>query len=124
MADSTSAPFLSKPKFSYDSEIPQPKNHLPSLGSTIELCLEEFTLFQFLQALLVSFAWIFDAQQLFVTVFTDAQPTRIPSSPVSHGGSYSSIISEWHLNPDDPILTGLLLLHRLPPRRACPIHTR
>ncbi|KAI9116585.1 hypothetical protein K1719_012752 [Acacia pycnantha] len=107
MADSTSAPLLSKPKFSYESEIPQPKNHHPSLGSTIELCLEEFTLSQFLQALLVSLAWIFDAQHFFITVFTDAVPTPTPSSPDSQGGSYSSIISEWHLNPDDPILTGL-----------------
>ncbi|KAF7807036.1 organic cation/carnitine transporter 3-like [Senna tora] len=48
-------------------------------------------------ALLVSFSWAFDAQQTFITVFTDAQ---LP--PPS-----SSIISEWALKPEDPLLTGL-----------------
>ncbi|XP_054816834.1 organic cation/carnitine transporter 3-like [Prosopis cineraria] len=105
MADSNSTPLLSQYKSTDESEPAKPENHLPSLGSTIELCLAEFNLSQFLQALLVSFAWIFDAQQTFITVFTDAQPT--PSSSASHGGSYTSIISEWHLNPDDPMLMGL-----------------
>jgi MFS family permease len=53
----------------------QTNEHLPSLGSTIEKCIGEFNWSQLLQALLVSFAWIFDAQQTFITVFTDAMPS-------------------------------------------------
>ncbi|KAI9116565.1 hypothetical protein K1719_012732 [Acacia pycnantha] len=107
MEDSTSSPLLSPFNSADESELPRPENLLPSLGSTVERCLSEFNLSQFLQALLVSFAWFFDGHQTFITVFTDAQPP--PSSPAPHGGSsYSSIISEWHLNnPEDPILTGL-----------------
>ncbi|XP_028802678.1 organic cation/carnitine transporter 3-like [Neltuma alba] len=107
MADLDSTPLLSQSRSTDESELPRPaESRLPSLGSTIERCLSEFNLSQFLQALLVSFAWIFDAQQTFITVFTDAQPP--PSSPARHGGSsYSSIILEWGLNPEDPILTGL-----------------
>ncbi|KAI9116478.1 hypothetical protein K1719_012645 [Acacia pycnantha] len=106
MEDSTSSPLISLSNSADESQLPQPENRLPSLGSTVEHCLSEFNISQFLQALLVSFAWIFDAQQTFITVFTDAQPP--PSSPAGHSGSsYSSIISEWHLNPEDPILTGL-----------------
>ncbi|KAI9116518.1 hypothetical protein K1719_012685 [Acacia pycnantha] len=105
MADSNNSTPLLSPSNTAD-ELPQPENRLPSLGSTVERCLSEFNLSQFLQALLVSFAWFFDGHQTFITVFTDAQPT--PSSPASQGGSsFSSIISEWHLNPEDPILTGL-----------------
>ncbi|KAI9116541.1 hypothetical protein K1719_012708 [Acacia pycnantha] len=106
MADSTSSPLLSPSNSAADeSELPQPENRLPSLGSTVERCLCEFNLSQFLQALLVSLAWFFDGHQTFITVFTDAQPP--PSSAATHGGTYTSIISEWDLNPEDPILTGL-----------------
>ncbi|EXB51242.1 Organic cation/carnitine transporter 3 [Morus notabilis] len=61
-----SAPFLSEP--------PQLEKHIPSLDSTIEKCIGDFSWFQFLQAMLVSFAWFFDAQQTFISVFTDAEP--------------------------------------------------
>ncbi|XP_028802628.1 organic cation/carnitine transporter 3-like [Neltuma alba] len=107
MANSHSTPLLSQSKSTDESEVPQPEKHLPSLGSTMERCLSGFTPSQFLQPLHISFAWIFDAHQIFITVFTDAQPP--PSSPAHHGGSsYYSIISEWNLNlEDDPILTGL-----------------
>ena len=98
-ADSNSIPLLISHSKSTDDN-----NHIPSLGSTIESCLSEFNLSQFLQAILSSFAWFFDAQQAFITVFTDTtQPS--PSSATPQSGS--SIISEWALNPDDPLLTGL-----------------
>lgn len=89
MADSNSTPLL--------SESEAPANQLPSLGSTVEQCLSEFNSSQLLQALLVSLAWAFDAQQTFISVFSDAP----------HGGAYSSIASEWGLEPEDPTTTGL-----------------
>ncbi|TKY73402.1 Organic cation/carnitine transporter 3 [Spatholobus suberectus] len=76
MADST--PLLCQPNSSSDTlespRSPSTNKHQPSLGSTVELCIGEFNWSQFLQSVLVSFAWIFDAQQTFITVFTDAQP--------------------------------------------------
>ncbi|KAI4333259.1 hypothetical protein L6164_018092 [Bauhinia variegata] len=66
MADSTPFP-------STDSE-PPPHEHHPSLSSTIEHCIGDFNLSQFLQVLLVSFAWAFDAQQTFIGIFTHAEP--------------------------------------------------
>ena len=101
--------------------------HLPSLGSTIEKCIGEFNWSQFLQAVLVSFAWMFDAQQTFISVFTDAQP---PWHCTEHGGGAScnaannicdlpkdswawdgptqaSIISEWGLECGSSVITGL-----------------
>jgi hypothetical protein len=52
----------------------QTNEHLPSLGSTIEKCIGEFNWSQFLQGVLISLSWLFDAQQTFITVFTDAMP--------------------------------------------------
>ncbi|KAL5568769.1 hypothetical protein UlMin_025344 [Ulmus minor] len=119
MADST--PFLSQP----NSEAPtQPESHhLPSLDSTIEKCIGEFGPAQFLQAILVSFAWFFDAQQTFVTVFTDAEPAwHWNNSNGTHLGNiclldqdswswdlpkHASIISEWNLQCASSFLAGL-----------------
>ncbi|CAL9016439.1 unnamed protein product [Prunus brigantina] len=72
MGDST--PLLSEIN-SAESEPPLLHKHVPSLDSTIELCIGDFGWAQFLQAILVSFSWFFDAQQTFITVFTDAEPT-------------------------------------------------
>ncbi|KAG5582135.1 hypothetical protein H5410_052762 [Solanum commersonii] len=47
----------------------------PSLDETIESCMGEFGWAQFLQAIFVSLAWFFDAQQTFISVFIDAQPS-------------------------------------------------
>ncbi|GMN60712.1 hypothetical protein TIFTF001_029800 [Ficus carica] len=69
MADSN--PLLSSP----NSEAPQlEQQHLPSLDSTIEKCIGGFSGAQFFQAFLVSLAWFFDAQQTFISVFTDSLP--------------------------------------------------
>ncbi|KAG9439024.1 hypothetical protein H6P81_019189 [Aristolochia fimbriata] len=46
-----------------------------SLDETIERCIGGFGRAQMLQAVLVSFAWVFDAQQTFISVFTDRQPS-------------------------------------------------
>ncbi|KAL4597776.1 hypothetical protein ACB092_11G013500 [Castanea dentata] len=80
---------------------------------------------QFLQALLVSSAWIFDGQQTFITVFTDANPTWHCTSDQLNCNSvsnicnlpnnswawdlpaYTSIISEWNLECSHSIITGL-----------------
>ncbi|KAL6283097.1 hypothetical protein ACE6H2_014026 [Prunus campanulata] len=73
MADSN--PLLSELN-SAESEPPVLHHkHLPSLDSKIERFIGDFGWAQFLQASLVSFSWFFDAQQTFITVFTDAQPT-------------------------------------------------
>lgn len=84
-----SSPLLSQPNNSWcDSETP-PNNHLPSLGSTIEKCIGEINWCQFLQAILISVSWIFDAQQTFITVFTDALPSWhcIDQHQISNNGS-------------------------------------
>ncbi|KAK3025102.1 hypothetical protein RJ639_044342 [Escallonia herrerae] len=46
-----------------------------SLDEMIERCIGDFGWAQFLQAILVSLTWVFDAQQTFISVFTDAAPT-------------------------------------------------
>ncbi|OIV99054.1 hypothetical protein TanjilG_32313 [Lupinus angustifolius] len=106
------------------------KHHLPSLGSTIEKCIGDFNWNQFLQALLISLAWFFDAQQTFISVFTDSQQpwhctktNHNSSSPCTtntttmcnlpndswawNGSTQGSIISEWNLECSSSILTGL-----------------
>ncbi|KAL0009532.1 hypothetical protein SO802_011034 [Lithocarpus litseifolius] len=113
MADST--PLLSQPNSVKSESTPPLEKHHPSLDSTIERCIGDFGWAQFLQALLVSSAWIFDAQQTFITVFTDAHPTWHCTTH-QHGcnsisnicylpknswawdwPSHTSIISEWNL---------------------------
>ncbi|XP_016443648.1 organic cation/carnitine transporter 3-like [Nicotiana tabacum] len=88
---------------------------------------------QFLQAILVSLAWFFDVQQTFISAFTDAQPSwhcTSPPPPSSSSSSdcnsfnknvcnlpkdswawdlaaHTSVISEWSLQCDGSIITGL-----------------
>ncbi|KAI4323283.1 hypothetical protein L6164_022901 [Bauhinia variegata] len=127
MADST--PLLSQPN-STESEPapPQLDKHHPSLSSTIEHCIGDFNLSQFLQALFVSLAWAFDAQQTFISVFTDAEPpwhctqlgrescnsatsSNICDLPKSSWAwvqpTHSFIISEWALECSSSLITGL-----------------
>ncbi|MED6180996.1 hypothetical protein PIB30_015220 [Stylosanthes scabra] len=86
------------------SLLPENKHqHLPSLNSTVEKCIGQFTWSQFLQAVLVSFAWVFDAQQTFISVFTDAQP----SQNCTITNQKASIISEWNLDQENSFITGL-----------------
>ncbi|RDX95906.1 Organic cation/carnitine transporter 3, partial [Mucuna pruriens] len=122
MAEST--PLLCQPNSFSDTE--PPKKHHPSLSSTVELCIGEFNWSQFLQSVLVSFAWLFDAQQTFITVFTDAQPpwhcTQQPGSACTtlsnicslpkgswtwNGPARTSTVSEWGLECANSVVTGL-----------------
>ncbi|KAK9266670.1 hypothetical protein L1049_005506 [Liquidambar formosana] len=102
------------------------EKHLPSLDSTIERCIGDFGWTQFLQASLVSFAWVFDAQQTFISVFTDAEPTwhctrlgdescnsvsnicHLPKNSWAWDWPiHTSIVSEWALECSGALITGL-----------------
>lgn len=140
MADQT--PLLCQPNNTCDPETPT-KQYLPSLGSAIEHCIGEFNWCQFLQAVLVSFAWVFDAQQTFISIFTDALPSwhctneqivgsrlqldptigfqNICNSATSFsdvcnlpkgswawdGPTQASMISEWAMECESSLITGL-----------------
>ncbi|KAK6149567.1 hypothetical protein DH2020_017092 [Rehmannia glutinosa] len=102
------------------------KQDHPSLDDTIEHCIGEIGWTQIFQATLVSFAWFFDAQQTFISVFTDAEPkwscthnnhtscnTKNNLCQLS-GDAWSwdfpattSVISEWSLQCAGSIITGL-----------------
>ncbi|GFP81663.1 organic cation/carnitine transporter 3 [Phtheirospermum japonicum] len=112
---------------SSESDHPPPsrKNH-PSLDDAIEHCIGNIGWAQIFQATLISFAWFFDAQQTFISVFTDAEPnwscTHNNSTSCSAasnlcelpGDAWSwdspattSIISEWSLQCAGSVITGL-----------------
>ncbi|XP_075488014.1 organic cation/carnitine transporter 3 [Primulina tabacum] len=101
-----------------------------SLDDTIEYCIGDFGWMQFLQTTLVSIAWFFDAQQVFISVFTDAEPKWSCNSSTSSldmtfcGNksnvcqlpkdswswdfpAHTSIISEWSLECAGSIVMGL-----------------
>ncbi|XP_051126078.1 organic cation/carnitine transporter 3-like [Andrographis paniculata] len=95
-----------------------------SLDDTIEHCIGDFGWTQILQATLVSFAWFFDAQQTFISVFTDAELKwsctdsatcsagsnicEIPRESWSWDSPASmSILSDWSLQCAGSIVTGL-----------------
>lgn len=129
MVDSTQ--LLSHPNSSDHSDVQlhEEDEQLPSLGSTIENCIGELNWTQFLIAVLVSFAWFFDGQQTFITIFTDAQPSwhcteqsgdstcisstssnmcNLPKdSWVWDEPTQASIISDWGLECESSIVTGL-----------------
>ncbi|KAL8469337.1 hypothetical protein ACS0TY_032240 [Phlomoides rotata] len=101
---------------------PPTKQHHPSLDDTIEHCLGDFGWKYILQAILVSFAWFFDAQQAFISVFTDAEPkwtcnigNQSSCDPCQLSGAdfswtsaaNASIISEWSLQCAGSVLKGL-----------------
>ncbi|KAE8733514.1 Organic cation/carnitine transporter 2 [Hibiscus syriacus] len=115
MTDST--PLLS------DCDNPaEPKLPPRSLDETIEHCIGDFGWFQIFQAILVSFAWFFDSQQIFISVFTDAEPSwhctrvcnrfsnicQLPKNSWSWDWpSHTSIISEWGHECSPSFITGL-----------------
>ncbi|KAK9131618.1 hypothetical protein Scep_011146 [Stephania cephalantha] len=131
MADSS--PLLT-PGSDSASDPTEKRPHSITLDDAIERCIGKFGRAQFFQSLLVSAAWLFDAQQTFITVFTDAQPTwhctttsttattessnsscysaptqcGLPSSSWAWDSpAHTSTISEWALNCSGPILAGL-----------------
>ncbi|CAA7062085.1 unnamed protein product [Microthlaspi erraticum] len=106
-----------------DSNSPPPRR---SLDDTIERYIGSFGWAQFLQASLVSFSGVFDAQQTFISVFTDFEPTWhctesdsfchqsvsniciLPKSAWSWDFSpHVSVISEWGLQCAGSFVKGL-----------------
>ncbi|KAK7344472.1 hypothetical protein VNO77_14115 [Canavalia gladiata] len=99
------------------------EQHPSSLSSTIDLCIGELNWTQLFQTFLISFCWIFDGQQTFITIFTDTQPswhctdgtcnsaTDMCSLPKESwawdGPTQISIISEWGLECRSSFIVGL-----------------
>lgn len=100
------------------------KSCIISLDNTIEVCIGDFGWSQFVQAVLVSLAWVFDAQQSFISVFTDALPTwhctNDSSCQVNKNicdlpkdswrwdlPAFTSIVSDWSLECSRSVITGL-----------------
>ncbi|KAL1537160.1 organic cation/carnitine transporter 3-like [Salvia divinorum] len=95
----------------------------PSLDDMIEHCIGDLGWKHTLQATLVSFTWFFDAQQTFISVFTDAEPewsctttTCAAGADLCHLPSSAwawdtppdaSIISDWSLQCAGSIVKGL-----------------
>ncbi|XP_074590769.1 organic cation/carnitine transporter 2-like [Curcuma longa] len=109
-------------------------NLLPAESTTIDDTLESYVdgncrSSQLLQAIFVSLAWAFDAQQTFISVFTDAEPAwhctavTCSSSSSSSSGStpcglppgswawdspaHTSVVSEWSLQCAGSAVVGL-----------------
>lgn len=95
MSESTTPLLLPKPDSSCESP------HQPvSLDEAMEQCIGDFSWAQFIQVFLVSLAWVFDAQQTFISVFTDTEPGSDISIP-------TSIISEFGLENASSLIKGL-----------------
>ncbi|KAK6154559.1 hypothetical protein DH2020_008807 [Rehmannia glutinosa] len=123
MADPNPPPTLDAPPTSPPPVAEQ--NQIRSLDDAIEHCMGEFGWKQFLQSTLVSFAWFFDAQQAFITVFTDREPKwncnnsntscnvnsdicQLPRNSWSWDlPTRTTTISEWSLQCATPIIRGL-----------------
>ncbi|ESQ27182.1 hypothetical protein EUTSA_v10018401mg [Eutrema salsugineum] len=105
-----------------DSSSPPPR----TLDDTIERYIGSFGWGQFLQATLVSFSGVFDAQQTFISIFTDFEPTWhctesdsfchqsvsniciLPKTAWSWDFSpHVSVISEWGLQCAGSFVKGL-----------------
>ncbi|MED6131744.1 hypothetical protein PIB30_012447 [Stylosanthes scabra] len=141
MVDS-STQLLSQPNSSNSYVQPhQDDEQISSISSIVEECIGDLNWAQLLQVFLVSFAWFFDGQQTFITIFTDAQPSwhcinqsdsRFASSRFASSNfcestttkganicelskdswawnepKQVSIISEWGLECENTIITGL-----------------
>ncbi|KAF2302887.1 hypothetical protein GH714_010251 [Hevea brasiliensis] len=105
-----------------------PESKRPSLNEAIEECIADFGFAQFVQAVLVSFAWVFDAQQTFISVFTEVEPSWHCTDQLRNGSCdsvfsnicqlprdswawdrpiHSSIVSEWELQCWSSLIKGL-----------------
>lgn len=124
--DDSTHPLISLADSGESENTPPLEKHLPSLDSTIESCIGNFGWPQFLQAVLVSISWVFDAQQTFICVFTDAHPTwhctqlgdescssvsNICNLPTNSWAwdlpADTSILSEWNLECAASFVLGL-----------------
>ncbi|WOL13021.1 organic cation/carnitine transporter 2-like [Canna indica] len=103
------------------------KKRPPSVDDGLESYIGGNGFCQFLQATFVTFAWVFDAQQTFINVFTDAEPswhctgagndTLCSSESTTCGlppGSWAwdlpahaSVVSEWGLQCAGSAIVGL-----------------
>ncbi|CAK7326033.1 unnamed protein product [Dovyalis caffra] len=107
-----------------DAEITRLDNKLPSLDEVIEHLTGAFGRTQLLQCILVSLTRVFDGQQTFISVFTDAEPTwhcidnatcksdsnfcNLSASEWAWDGTSSkTIISEWSLQCASSFIRGL-----------------
>ncbi|KAL6656767.1 hypothetical protein ACP70R_004547 [Stipagrostis hirtigluma subsp. patula] len=98
----------------------------PSIDDTIETYIGATGAMQLLKAFLLAFVWAFDAQQVFISVFTDAEPRwhctgdDAPCSPAVASpcalppGAWAwdrpaetSVVSEWALKCASPALVSL-----------------
>ncbi|KAK9698712.1 hypothetical protein RND81_08G125500 [Saponaria officinalis] len=104
----------------YDNN--QNHTHKNNVDDRIEECIGDFGWRQLIQSVLVSVAWTFDAQQTFISIFTDAEPTwhcitsdcgsDVCSLPRNATWAWdypkeTTIISEWGLQCATSFLTGL-----------------
>lgn len=122
---STTTPLLSGQTESTQSETPTTAP-ASSLDDIIERSIGDFGWAQFLQVCLVSMTRVFDAQQTFITVFADADPTwHCTSSSSSSCKSEAdlcqlpinswawdmptdtSIVSDWSLECASSVIRGL-----------------
>lgn len=121
MADQN--PLLTHTEAAAPPDIPRNQQYL-TLDDTIEHCIGDLGWSQLLQEILISFAWFFDAQQTFISVFTGAQPKwscKHSSSSCNNANvcdlprdswswdlpAFTSPISEWSLECANPIIIGL-----------------
>ncbi|RLN16925.1 organic cation/carnitine transporter 2-like [Panicum miliaceum] len=123
MANAATAPLLTR-----SQEAPPSKE--PSIDDVIEMYIGATGVMQLLKAVFVAFAWAFDAQQVFISAFTDAEPRWHCLTAASAGnascspaavspcdippGSWAwdrpavaSVVSEWALNCAGPALVSL-----------------
>lgn len=133
MADSTTPLLSNSPstKNHQDQEFPKLNDHFSSLEEIIEPFFGSCTGIewpQILQVILVSLACFFEAQQTFITIFTDVIPswhcTQLNNTSCNSKSNvcqlsltewnwdkpiYTSILSEWslHCSDNSPILQGL-----------------
>ncbi|KAL3625103.1 hypothetical protein CASFOL_031771 [Castilleja foliolosa] len=88
-----------------------PTIRLTSLDDIIEQHIGKMWWKQFMQFAIISFAWFFDAQQTFISIFADKDPkaTCTHRSLPKNSGSwdYASTISQWSVQCASPILKGL-----------------
>ncbi|KAL1823053.1 hypothetical protein ACET3Z_009831 [Daucus carota] len=93
-----------------------------SLEEIIEECVGDFGWIQFLQVVLVSLVWMFDSQQTFISIFTDAEPSWhcLPGYSCASNTCFlpenswswdmprrASVVSEWSLECASSLVTGL-----------------
>ncbi|XP_063945847.1 organic cation/carnitine transporter 3-like [Daucus carota subsp. sativus] len=105
------------------------RNELQScLEDTIEQYIGDFGWSQLFQVVIVSFVWIFDSQQAFISIFTDAQPQWHCVSTLNGNANTScssdicllpesswswdlplqtSIVSEWSLQCAGSMISGM-----------------